>query len=132
MRLALAAILALCAAPAAAQDFSYGAALFRDHCAACHGAQGRGDGPVADALVVAPRDLTGLAEAAGGFPFSAVYQAIDGRRDIAAHGSREMPVWGDLFRAEALPRTMHPGVEAEEIVQARLLALVYFLQTVQR
>jgi len=35
-----------------------GAALFPAHCAACHGAEGRGDGPAAKGLPVPPANLT--------------------------------------------------------------------------
>lgn len=38
-----------------------GAALFLANCAACHGPGGKGDGPVAAALVPKPTDLTGPA-----------------------------------------------------------------------
>ena len=35
-----------------------GEALFRTHCASCHGSEGRGDGPAAAALAGPPADLT--------------------------------------------------------------------------
>ena len=38
-----------------------GAALYRQHCAACHGDSGRGDGLVGQALRTPPADLTTLA-----------------------------------------------------------------------
>jgi mono/diheme cytochrome c family protein len=76
-----------------------GAVLYQRHCAPCHGASGRGDGPVADALTVRPPDLTRLAERAGGrFPEAEVMATIDGRRAVAVHGPREMPVWGAVFQ----------------------------------
>ena len=79
-----------------------------------------------------PRNLRSLAKDNNGvFPFSEVYQAINGRRDIRGHGSSEMPIWGDLFSEEALPMTIHPGVSAEELVQGRILSLVYYLQSIQ-
>ena len=43
-----------------------------------------------------------------------------------------MPVWGDLFMTEALPKTVHPGVSADAIVQGRILALVYYIQSIQQ
>jgi putative copper export protein/mono/diheme cytochrome c family protein len=42
----------------AADSITDGAALFATHCAACHGPQGRGDGPAGRGLAVAPADLT--------------------------------------------------------------------------
>ncbi|MEJ1978998.1 MAG: CopD family protein [Acetobacteraceae bacterium] len=42
----------------AATAIAQGAALFPDHCAACHGPGGHGDGPAAAGLPVPPADLT--------------------------------------------------------------------------
>ena len=42
----------------AAASIMQGAALYPQHCARCHGAEGRGDGPDAGALPVPPADLT--------------------------------------------------------------------------
>ncbi|MFN8644139.1 MAG: c-type cytochrome [Candidatus Binatia bacterium] len=50
------ALVALSAAGAAAAD---GRRLYLDHCAACHGAGGRGDGPNAALFSIRPRDLRG-------------------------------------------------------------------------
>jgi mono/diheme cytochrome c family protein len=79
-----------------------GEELYRRFCASCHGAQGRGDGPVASSFKVEVPDLTLLARRAGGvFPRERVVRIIDGRHIIGAHGSRTMPVWGEAFgRAE--------------------------------
>lgn len=75
--------------------------LFVRYCASCHGAEGTGDGPVASSLATPPADLTTLARRAGGrFDENAVMSTIDGRREIAAHGQREMPVWGTVFMGE--------------------------------
>ena len=116
-----------------AQQALIGQALFGENCAVCHGPTGAGDGPVAELFAQKPKNLQLLAkENNGAFPFSEVYQSIDGTRDVGGHGTSEMPVWGDLFMAEAYPHTVHPGVAAEEIVQGRILALVYYLQTVQQ
>ena len=130
---AAAALLALgTLAPVAAQDSGYGANLFRQNCAVCHGGEGAGDGMVAELFAQPPKNLRILAsENNGAFPFSEVYQAINGRREIRGHGDSEMPIWGDLFLAEAQPMTFHPGLEAEEVVQGRILALTYYIQTIQ-
>jgi putative copper export protein/mono/diheme cytochrome c family protein len=42
----------------AAQAIARGAALYPIHCAACHGAEGKGDGPAAKSLPIPPADLT--------------------------------------------------------------------------
>jgi mono/diheme cytochrome c family protein len=52
--LILAGMLALAPGEAASGE----ARLYRDHCAVCHGAEGRGDGPAAGMLSPRPRDFT--------------------------------------------------------------------------
>lgn len=75
-------------------------AMFQTYCAACHGKEGKGDGPAATALKKAPADLTKLSARNGGqFPENRVSRYIQGLDQLAAHGSRDMPVWGDLFKA---------------------------------
>ena len=104
-------------APAAAD----GAALFRTYCANCHGAAGRGDGPMAGQMRRLPPNLTTFAMRNGGvFPAARVRQVIDGT-GIAAHGDRDMPVWGAVFKRTG-------GSE----VSARIDAIVRFLEGLQQ
>lgn len=85
---------------ARAADLAEGIDLYRNHCAACHGGFGEGDGPAAVAMRMAVPNLRTLAERNGGvFPTDAVTAYIDGRELKAAHGDREMPIWGDVFRS---------------------------------
>jgi mono/diheme cytochrome c family protein len=101
-----------------------GASLFQSYCAACHGANARGDGPMVAALRRQPADLTKFATRNGGvFPDSRVTRIIDGR-DVAAHGDSEMPVWGSVFKREG------QGVD-EATARARIEALVQFLASIQ-
>lgn len=44
-------------APRQAPDLSQAGELFMQHCAACHGSQGRGDGPLAKGMEPAPRNF---------------------------------------------------------------------------
>src|SRR5512144_687959 len=68
---------------------------FSRNCAVCHGNDGHGNGPAAPALRTPPADLTRIAERRGGkFPDAEIAAKIDGRFEVIAHGSREMPVWG--------------------------------------
>lgn len=88
------------AATAGAQDFSgYGGEqLYQRFCASCHGASGRGDGPVAKSIRVETPDLTRITQRHGGtFPAAQVRAIIDGSKTIGAHGTRTMPVWGFEF-----------------------------------
>jgi mono/diheme cytochrome c family protein len=74
-------------------------AMFNSYCAPCHGKDAKGTGPAAKALVKAPADLTTIAKRNGGaFPEVKVKRYIEGADDVSAHGSREMPIWGPLFR----------------------------------
>lgn len=86
-----------------------GQALYLRHCASCHGVSGNGDGPVAASLQTRPADLTTIARRSGGrFDEVRVMRVIDGRRVVAGHGTREMPVWGAVF-AEELKGQRRPG-----------------------
>jgi hypothetical protein len=59
----------------------------------------------------------------GVFPLERVTRLVDGG-GVPAHGSLEMPVWGDAFRAG------RGGLSADE-VKARIEAIVRFLQSIQ-
>lgn len=74
--------------------------MFAAYCAVCHGTAGKGDGPVAKALKNRPVDLTTLSRINGGtFPQVRVMGYITGEETVAAHGTRDMPIWGELFRS---------------------------------
>ena len=129
----LAAILSFAAAtargqelpqPPAAQSYS-GSELFKTYCAACHGTSAHGDGPLAAKMKKPPPDLTQFAARNGGvFPAALVAQIIDGRQPVKDHGGPDMPVWGDAFKASRLG-------SSEESVQARIRALVEYLEHIQ-
>ena len=75
-----------------------GPEMYTSYCAVCHGLDGKGNGPAAEALKVPPPDLTVLARKNGGkYPSDHVTSAIQGDLHMPAHGSKEMPVWGNLF-----------------------------------
>jgi mono/diheme cytochrome c family protein len=100
-----------------------GRELFTAYCASCHGASGRGDGPAADSFKVPPSNLTQLAKRNGGvFVADRIHRTIDGR-GAKAHGSGDMPVWGDVFRRRQ-------GLE-DETVKARIDAIIGYLKAIQ-
>lgn len=75
---------------------------YQKYCASCHGPEGRGDGPVAQAMKAMPADLTLLSTNNDGkYPADKVREIIDGRADVKAHGPRAMPVWGNEFYVSA-------------------------------
>lgn len=101
-----------------------GAQLFKTYCAACHGANGRGAGPASEQFRRIPPDLTKYTVNNGGvFPSERVRRIIDGT-GVAAHGDRDMPVWGDAFQGG------REGLTAEA-AQARIDLIVQFLESIQ-
>lgn len=109
---------------------------YESKCIACHGANAKGDGPQAKFLAKKPADLTQLAKKNGGvFPDSRVHEVIDGRLEVAAHGPRLMPVWGDEFLFEETHRPQDVSAEAfanrEARVNAKIQALVDYLSRLQ-
>ena len=101
-----------------------GPEMYRAYCAVCHGMTGKGNGPAAEALKVAPSDLTMLAKKNGGrYPSDHVRSAIQGDLRLAAHGSKEMPVWGELFWR------MSQGHSSE--VQLRVSNLNQYIESLQ-
>jgi hypothetical protein len=74
-----------------------GQLAYARYCGACHGAQGDGDGPARAAFRNPPADLTALTRKRGSFPRGDLLNIIDQTRAIAAHGSRDLPIWGETF-----------------------------------
>jgi mono/diheme cytochrome c family protein len=110
--------------PAARMDPSDGKAMFQNYCGSCHGLDAKGRGPAVPALKMAPGDLTMLTKNNGGkFPELRVYNAIVGDTNLPAHGSKDMPVWGTLFR------TMGPADGNE--AKLRVRNLTKFIETIQ-
>jgi mono/diheme cytochrome c family protein len=101
-----------------------GKEMFTSYCAVCHGTDAKGGGPAASALKTAPADLTVLSKNNGGkYPALKVSSAIGGTNDLPAHGSKDMPMWGPLFRE------MSKGHESE--VQQRVANLTTYIETLQ-
>jgi mono/diheme cytochrome c family protein len=115
--------LAGAATRAAGPDPAEGRNLYDEHCAVCHGANGKGDGPLGAELKIRPADLTEISKRrAGKFPEVEVREIIDGRRKVRGHGGTEMPVWGRVFSRSTF---------GEVQVDAKLDALVAYLRTIQ-
>jgi mono/diheme cytochrome c family protein len=117
-------------APASAEELSHydGGQLYHRFCAACHGEQADGNGPVAAFFKLAPPDLTGLARRRGGeYPAEAVRRIIDGRDIRGPHGTRQMPVWGmEFHHAES----GHP--DEQKHVEELIERLVDYLRSIQK
>ena len=119
----------------AGKNFDRGKYEFDAHCAACHGLSGKGGGHFVQVLksgTVVP-NLTELSKKNNGvFPFMRVYETIDGTQSVAAHGTKEMPVWGPRYKAEAEERTYDDyRADSAPFVRARILALTEYVYRLQ-
>jgi mono/diheme cytochrome c family protein len=104
-----------------------GEEMFMRYCAACHGSDARGTGPVAQTMSKRVPDLTVLTQRAGGeFPAAAIRDAIDGRAMAVSHGSRQMPVWGYEFWVEE-----GADIVAERSAREMIDRIVAYLESIQ-
>ena len=98
--------------------------MYKSYCAACHGVDGKGNGPASDALKVPATNLATLAQKNGGkYPALKVAAVIHGDDQMAAHGSKDMPIWGSLFWG------LSGGHDAE--VQQRIVNLNKYIESLQ-
>ncbi|MDA3856898.1 MAG: cytochrome c [Roseovarius sp.] len=112
-----------------AQDLRLGQKTYERYCAACHGADASGDGPMRPVLTMAPSDLTALTKENGGaFPLARVVRQIDGRDPMVAHGD-PMPVYGDFFEGRDVVLKVDEGAQIS--TSRRVVDLVAYLQSLQ-
>lgn len=130
----------LSALPALAQEeaenkgfmAAVGRVTFNRYCASCHGENADGTGPVARMLKIPPANLRMLAiENDGEFPTDKVHAAIDGRQEVKGHGSRDMPVWGEVFQTALIANPAAPEETGEERAVRKTRELVLYLETIQ-
>jgi mono/diheme cytochrome c family protein len=132
-KLALLAAVGVSAGAALAADkIDPGKSEYDASCAVCHGVAGKGDGPYKGALTKAPTDLSQLAKKnAGVYPFSRVFEVIDGRGSVAAHGPREMPIWGKRYSVGAAEYYVDMPYDPEYYIRGRVLALTEYIYRLQ-
>ncbi|MCK0149176.1 cytochrome c [Marivita sp. S6314] len=107
-----------------------GRALFIENCAVCHGADGKGNGPMARATQPAPADLTLIAVRNGGvFPEVEVLSTIDGyaRSDMSGP---DMPEFGALLQGDLVPLDTGDGVMTP--TPRKLVALLEYIESIQQ
>jgi mono/diheme cytochrome c family protein len=124
-----------------AQKVDVAKAEYLSSCGPCHGSDAKGKGPLAGELKVTPADLTQLTKKNGGvFPMNAVYEKIDGRQEVMAHGPRDMPVWGyrytpypiapdQAFDLKSPPSNLSSNLEP--VIRGRILPLIDYLYRIQ-
>jgi mono/diheme cytochrome c family protein len=98
--------------------------MYKQYCAACHGADAKGNGPTAPTLKTPPPDLTTLAKRhMGKFPYDYVSSVLRFGPGTSAHGSSDMPTWGPVF--------YFIDKNNEEAVQRRINNLCNYLASFQ-
>jgi mono/diheme cytochrome c family protein len=116
----------------AAGKIDIGKQEYEANCAICHGTKGEGDGSYGQFLKSSVPNLTVLSKNNGGvFPYSHVYDTIDGRPLIKSHG-RDMPIWGTRYSTEAAQRQWDYESDAESFVRSRILALIDYIHRLQK
>jgi mono/diheme cytochrome c family protein len=116
----------------AAPSVDVGKYEYDGHCAICHGLSGtaKEEGAYSSLLSKTIANLTILSKNNGGvFPFARVYQTIDGREQVQAHGTREMPVWGREYTA--MGTNISPYYDPEAFARAKILALTEYVYRLQ-
>lgn len=105
------------------QKTTVGSELYRYYCSNCHGLDAKGR-PATTATKVAAPDLTALtARNAGRFPRESVRSLLaNGPQKGTVHGTRDMPVWGTIFKAFD---------KSDALVDVRIDNLVTYLESLQ-
>ena len=103
---------------------------FINNCASCHGVDGTGNGPMEGELKSKPADLTALTKNNGSdFPYLKIRRIIDGSiatGKMRSHGSKAMPIWGDVFRRESISDQKWTDA------QARIMNIVDYIASIQK
>ena len=135
---AVCAVAAVCAAIVPAQQSSVtisvartrandGKQMYANYCASCHGVDGRSRGATAVGLNIAPTDLSTLSRNNhGAYPALHVAAVLKFGIESPGHGSKEMPVWGNVLRD-----VNGQGSENADIESMRITNLVRYVETLQ-
>jgi mono/diheme cytochrome c family protein len=101
-----------------------GKQMYTDYCATCHGTDGRGHGPAASALKMPPTDLTVMTKNNHGkYPDTHVIAILQFGKEVGAHGSAMMPVWGPILG------NMNRANNQEKLL--RISNLSHYVETIQ-
>jgi mono/diheme cytochrome c family protein len=118
----------------AGQGADIGKYEYETYCAVCHAKDGKGSGPFSMLLTQKVPDLTVMSKNNGGvFPFNRAYEVVYGIANVPGHGTREMPIWGDVYKEKA-PSQLGPYYQPSDTasyVRGRILALIGYISTLQ-
>jgi len=102
-----------------------GKQMYQDYCAACHGMDGTGSGSAVEFLKAPPPDLATMAkrynEKSVALKVKSVLVFGSGSK---AHGTLEMPLWGQLFNSLTGPE--------RQVVQLRIGNLSEYVESIQK
>ncbi|AWD23087.1 c-type cytochrome [Fuscovulum blasticum] len=130
MKRMILAMAALWLAACVPQEKPTGAEDFAAFCSSCHGAGGKGDGPMAADLEHKPADLTGLSRRNGGtFPKLRVMAKIWGYTG-GKNGAAIMPNFGPLLDSPLVPYDSGDGIQSP--TPERLVQLAEYVETLQK
>ncbi|MDF1696264.1 MAG: cytochrome c [Saprospiraceae bacterium] len=96
---------------------------FQKYCSQCHGADGTGI--IVDTMGLQPANLTKIraSRKSDEFPILEIANKIDGRKMAKAHGSRDMPIWGEVFSEQEFM--------SEKEIKGKLGELIAYLMSIQ-
>ena len=103
---------------------------YDNNCAVCHGIDAKGKGLYNAALKTDAPELSTLAKRNGGvFPVARLFETIEGAGP--GHGTREMPIWGQIYRIRAAEYYIDVPYNQQAFVSGRILALIEYLNKQQ-
>lgn len=121
-------LLGTSARAAESEAITVGKTQYMKYCATCHGPTGTGtDGTASKLFTKPPTNLTLLAKNHGGkFPMMEVIGIVRGDQPIAAHGTKEMPIWGQTFG-----KPLSEGMYGKDAADAQIMNIGQYLETIQ-
>jgi mono/diheme cytochrome c family protein len=109
-------------APITHSNPASGQQMYKDYCAACHGASGKGDGPAVGFLKAPLPDLTTMAKRNDGkFPAEHFIAVLRFGTEGHPHGTSDMPIWGPLFRTQN-----------KDVTELRISNLTSYVESIQQ
>ncbi len=101
-----------------------GKQMYKDYCAACHGMEGKGNGPAVEFLKAPPPDLTIMGKGHDDmYVTNHVRTVLRFGTENKAHGTLDMPLWGQMFNALN---------NNDAVVTLRISNLCEYVQSIQQ